>query len=207
MPITFPISLPASPKPRRIEIEQRSVVAVGRSSFTLHEVVQKNPGQAWALNVQLPPMKRSAAEDFIAALISLNGAEGTFLYGDHAGAVPRGIATGTPLVSGAGQSGTALVTDGWTASQTGILKANDWLQLGSGATTRLHKVLTDADSDGAGAATFDIWPALRESPADAAPIVVNDTRGRWRLDSTGQRWNVDEALIYGLAFRAVEALL
>ena len=38
------------------------------------------------------------------------------------------------LMTIAHQTGAALITDGWTASQTGILKAGDWLQLGSGST-------------------------------------------------------------------------
>lgn len=206
MAITFPIALPASPAPRAVRITQRSVVAVGASPFTLDEIVQAHPGQAWRLGVSLPPMKENLAEDFIAALLSLNGREGTFLYGDRTRAVPRGVATGTPLVAGAAQTGASLATDGWTASQTGILKAKDWLQLGSGATTRLHAVLADVDSDGAGAATIDIWPALRESPADGAPVTVNDTVGRWRLTAPGQEWGIDEALFYGLGFDANEAI-
>lgn len=36
-----------------------------------------------------------------------------------------GVATGTPLVNGAGQTGATLVTKGWTNSVTGILKAGD----------------------------------------------------------------------------------
>lgn len=206
MAITYPITLPATPKARKVRITQRSVVAVGASPFTLQQVVQAHPGQAWQLAITLPPQKRATAEDWIAALISLNGAEGTFLYGDDAGAVPRGIATGTPLIDGAGQTGQTVNTKGWTANQTGILKAGDWFQLGSGATTRLHKVLADANSDAGGLAAIDIWPALRASPADNDPITVNATKGLWRLAATGQRWDIDEAAFYGLDFDAVEAL-
>jgi len=206
MTITFPISLPASPRERTIRITPRSVTAVAQSIYTLQQVVQVQAGQAWALDVDLPPMARPEAEPWVAALVSLNGAQGTFLMGPTIGATPLGIATGTPVVAGAGQTGATLDTGGWTASQTGILKAGDWLQLGSGSTTRLHKVLVDADSDASGLATFDIWPALRESPADASAIVVNTAQGIWRLATSGAPWDIDSAAHYGVSFKAMEAL-
>jgi hypothetical protein len=54
---------------------------------------------------------------------------GTFLLGDGAGKVARGIATGTPVVGSALQTGTSLVTKGWTATQTGILVVGDYIQV------------------------------------------------------------------------------
>ena len=53
----------------------------------------------------------------------------------------------------------SLITDGWTPSQTGILLTGDYIQLGTGLASRLHKVLADVNSDGGGNATFDIWPS------------------------------------------------
>jgi hypothetical protein len=118
-----------------------------------------------------------------------------------------GVATGTPLVKGAAQVSTyatvkdsntqSLITDGWTASQTGILKAGDVFTLaGVYAVNPVTKatlnylrefvVISDADSDGTGNATFTISPAIITSgaqqtvsaaPADGAAIVVKGTGG------------------------------
>lgn len=204
--ITYPLTPPASPAPRHFRLSRSAVVGVHTSPFTLSEQVQRHAGQRWGLSVSLPPMKRDAAEEWIAFLVALNGIEGTFVMGDPAGAAPRGVATGTPLVDGGGQTGGVLNTKGWTASQTGILKAGDWIQLGSASAPRLHKVLTDADSDGAGLASLDIWPNLRASPADNDPITISSAKGLFRLAGNDQEWPVDEALFYGIDFEAVEVV-
>jgi hypothetical protein len=54
--------------------------------------------------------------------------------------------------------------------------------------------------------TLDIWPRLRESPADNAVVVTTSTVGLFRLASNDTEWSVDEASIYGLTFGAVEAI-
>lgn len=113
-----------------------------------------------------------------------------------------GVATGTPLVNGGGQNVTysaskdtdsqSLITDGWTATQTGILKAGDVFTIaGVKSVNRRTRedtgelaqfvVLSDQDSDGSGNATFTISPAIITSgafqtvtaaPADNAAITV-----------------------------------
>lgn len=159
----------------------------------------------WMADINLPRMTRAQAEPWVAALLSLNGREGSFLLGDTANKTARGTATGVPLVKGASQTGASLITDGWTAGVTGILKAGDWFQLGAGTTARLYKVLVDANSNGSGEATLDIWPKLRSSPADNAALVVSSPMGRFML-ANNIDWSVDHAKAYGLSFQAVEDL-
>jgi len=126
-----------------------------------------------------------------------------------------GVATGTPLVKGASQVSTyasvkdtntqTLATDGWTASQTGILKAGDIFTIaGVYAVNPVTKatlpflrqfvVTADADSDGSTNATFTISPAIITSgafqncsaaPADNAAITVGTGTG-----GTGYRQNL-----------------
>lgn len=204
MPTTFPVTLPAT-APRRINIRQKSVVAVGESPYTLEVQTQRHQGQVWLLEVEWPPMPRATAEAMVAALCSLNGREGTFLFGDTANKTPRGTATGTPLVNGAAQSGEDLATDGWTNSITGILKAGDWVQLGSSSTARLHKVLADANSNGSGQATLTLWPRISPvaTPADNSAVVISSPKGVFRLLADGQDWSIDALQIYGLTLSAV----
>jgi hypothetical protein len=121
--------------------------------------------------------------------------------------VPRRTTPGTPLVKGASQTGGALLFDGAGTGVTNYLRAGDWLQLGTGATVQLHKVLADASSNGSGEVTVDIWPDLRTSPADNAPITVLAAKGLFALPpGQAAEWNIDEAQIYGIAFSAQEAL-
>ena len=206
MPISFPLSLPTTAGIMRVRLVANDVVGVSQSPFTAVQQVYRYSGQFWEADITLPPMKRADAEYWISFLLKLNGPYGTFLMGDPNGATARGVATGTPLVNGAGQTGNELVTDGWTTSTTGILKAGDYIQLGTGATSRLYKVLDDVNSDGSGNATLTVWPDLRSAPADNAAITVSNTKTTFRLNSAQTSWDINEATIYGLTFGAREAL-
>ena len=205
MAITYPLSMPALPGIKRITLAARSIVSSSVSPFTGQEQIYEHQGQWWEAGVTLHEMVREDAEPWAAFLLSLNGKQGTFLLGDPGGKIPRGVATGTPLVKGAAQSGQVLLTDGWTIDITGILLAGDYIQLGSGATTRLHKVLKDADSDGIGDATLDIWPRTREIPGDDDPITVQDCKGTFRLAGNATQIEIERSKIYGVAFSAREA--
>jgi hypothetical protein len=202
MATSFPITLPSTGL-RQIRIRQRSVVAVGESPTTLEQQAQRHQGQVWMLDGQYAPMLRASAEALVGALCSLNGREGTFLFGDTSGRTARGVATGTPLVKGGGQTGEDLVTDGWTAGVANILRAGDWVQLGTGSTARLYKQLTDVSTNGSGEAGLALWPRIHTAWADNAPITVSAAKGVFRLTTDGMDWSVDEIQLYGLSISAM----
>ncbi|MBI2235346.1 MAG: hypothetical protein HYU60_00040 [Magnetospirillum sp.] len=203
MSITYPLSLPF-PAIRKIRLSGRAVVAVSESPFTLSQQVQAYPGQRWGAEVVLRPLSIAESKTWRAFLFKLNGRLGTFLMGDPDGMAPRGTPTGTPVVDGAGQNGQQLATRGWTAGAAGVLLAGDMIQLGSGASSRLHQVLNDVSADGAGKATIDIWPRLRESPDDNAPVVTSNAMGVWRMVGNEAGWESDHAV--SISFQAMEAL-
>jgi hypothetical protein len=206
MTISYPLALPTHTGFAQIELRATNAVAYARSPFTFAGQAFAYPGQMWQADITLPPMKRADAEQWVAWLLSLRGQLGTFLLGDPNGATARGAATGTPLVNGASQTGGSLVIDGAATSVTGWLKAGDYIQLGSGSSARLHKVLADASSDGSGNVTLDIWPHIRTAPADNATVTVSSAKGLFRLSSNEQAWSVNEAAIYGMTFGAMEAV-
>lgn len=102
---------------------------------------------------------------------------------------------GTPLVNGATQTGSALVTDGWTAAAANRLKKGDVFTIdgvfkinpaNQRSTGQLMQFLVTADvaSDGSGNASIPIFPAIittgaqatvNASPADNAAITVLGT--------------------------------
>ena len=205
MAITYPLSLPTITGIANIVITARNSVAVATSPFTLTTQVMQHQGSRWEASVTLPPMKRASAEEWIAFLISLNGAYGTFLLGDPMGATARGSASsaaGTPLVNGGSQTGSTLNIDGAPNSATGYLKAGDYIQVG----TNLYKVLADANSNGSGQVSLDIWPSIRSSPADNTAVVVASAKGLFRLSSSDASFSIDNASVYGINFSAVEAI-
>lgn len=205
MAITYPISIPNTDI-AKVRLVANNIVGVSQSPFTAVQQVYKYTGQFWEADITLPPMKREQAEYWISFLLKLNGSYGTFLLGDPNGQTARGVATGTPLVNGASQTGNELITDGWTNSTTGILKAGDYIQLGSGSTAKLYKVLDDVNSDSSGNATLTLFPDLRTSPADNATITVSNPKGVFRLNAGATSWDINEASVYGITFGAREAL-
>ncbi len=206
MAISYPLTLPSHTGIAQINLRAINTVAMSMSPFTYAQQVVAHSGQRWEADITLPSMKRADAEQWIAWLVSLRGQLGTFTLGDPTGATPRGSAGGTPVVNGADQVGGTLAIDGCTASQTGWLKAGDYIQLGSGGTATLHKVLQDADSDGSGNVSLDIWPYIRSAPTDGSTVVTSNAVGKFRLASNEQNWGINEASIYGLTFGAVEAI-
>lgn len=205
MSITYPLEFPTGIAPKRVTFYAVNAVALSRSPFTFDTQTQAFAGQSWGAEITLPAMIREVAEEWIAFLMALQGPRGTFILRDPLGKNPRGEATGTPLVNGANQTGNSLITDGWTPSITGILKRGDKIQIGS----RLYAVMgtSDVDSDGSGNATIDIWPRLRESPADNDTVTTESPGGIFRLASTMTNlWGSDETQSYDVSFDAVEAI-
>ena len=209
MAISYPLATPTNKTIQQVSFFARNTVAISTSPFTYSQQVHKWTGQRWEADITLPPMLRANAEEWISFLVSLKGSYGTFLLGDPSAVTPRGTASvsaGTPVINGASQTGDQLIIDGATTSQTGYLKAGDYIQLSSGATSRLHKVLQDANSDGSGNVTLTIFPDIRTSPSDNSTVVVTGARGVFRLNENVVNWNVNEASIYGITFGAIESL-
>ena len=202
MAITYPVSLPTSPAMKTFELTARTVSAESSSQFTGEQQVYEHQGQWFEALVEYPLMQRDRAEPILAALIQLKGKFGTLLLGDPDAKTPSGSWAGAPVVDGASQTGQTLAIRGFTASQTNVAKAGDYLQVGIGETQRLHKVLKDANSDGSGKATLDIFPRLRESPADGATIVTSSPEGVFRLMSSETPWRTDQRGLYKIAFAA-----
>jgi hypothetical protein len=201
MSISYPVSMPAGdPQAASVVLEMNSIVAQSISPFTAQEQVYQHPGQWWSMTVNLPPMKRAAgAELWITFLASLFGRFGTFLAGDPAAQALLSTAGGSPVVSGGGQTGNTLVTTGLT----GTLKAGDYFSIGSGTTQRLYKNLTDRSGS---PATLDIFPNLRDLPAGGSAIsLVQPALGCFRLTDNLSSYAIDNALFYGVTFKAREA--
>lgn len=206
---TYPLTLPSHTGIATVMWAAENRVAVAESPFTLHQQVVKHAGQRWSGTYALPAMKREDAEVWNAFLLRLDGSFGTFLMSDPVATAPRGSASstpGTPVVNGASQTGHELAIDGLPASATGYLKAGDYIQLGSGSSAKLHKVLEDVDSNASGEATLNIWPDLRSSPSDDATVAVSNAKGVFRLVDNTVNWNIAANGFYAISFSFVEAL-
>jgi len=194
MAISYPLSLPTSIGIAQIEITAVNAVALSTSPFTFKQQVFTYSGQMWTASVTIPPVHRYLSADWKAMLTALRGQTGTFLLGDPDYATPRGtISSGT--LTGTVGSSTVSVT------LTGTLLAGDYIQVGSGASAKLHQVLVNISGSG----SLEIWPALRDTYT-STPIVFNSPSGVFRLSSNQTSWSINENSVYGISFDCVEAL-
>jgi len=200
MTISYPLT-PPSTIGRSIKFIPATSVAENTSPFTLTQEIFEHQGQIWRVTVQLPPMERAEAEDWVAWGLALNGKVGTFLLGDPVGQTPQGIVSGSILVDGADQQRSKILNvKGGTPGET--ILPGDYLQL---TNNRLHKNLTLATFDGGGLAALDIFPRVRDVLIDGATILTANTVGIWRIDGDVPPWNITEAQQYGISFIARES--
>jgi hypothetical protein len=148
-------------------------------------------------------MKRNYAAAWQAFFSAMLGQKNTFSSYDPEAKLPRGASGGTPLVNGASQTGTTLVTDGWPNS-TLVLKAGDYFVVNS----ELKIVTSDATSNGSGQLTISFSPDIRTSPSDNAPLTVSNWTIPMILASdTETMWETNEHGVYlPKSFVAFEAL-
>lgn len=206
MTITYPLAFPTTFGMSDFTMGIDHAVGVSESEFDFSQEVQEHDGVAWVISGSLNLLNREQAAEYNAFVAALHGRKGTFTLSPPGQGTPRGTATGTPLVKGADQTGNVLVTDGWTAGVTGILKVGDLFQLGSGATATLHMVVVaDVDSDGSGNATITFAPKIVTAPADNAAITVSNPVGHFRMSSNLTPVSIQPPNTHSIRFSATQA--
>lgn len=201
------VALPSSSCIASVIMSLTRVVGLTESPYTLEEQSFKWPGERWSIDFRLANItNRGTASDWMAFGAKLQGKYGRFLIGDPAARMPRGVATGVPVVNGGGATGNTLPTKGWTPSTNGILLKGDYIQLGTGVNSRLHMLTENINSDAGGNANLSVEPALRTSPADNSPIITNNPVGLFRMSENTFAWSVDPGMVYRFSFQAVEVL-
>jgi hypothetical protein len=197
--ITYPLTDFPSSLIANVVVRPVSIVGRTRSPYTGEGQVVVHDGQWWEVDIAFARQKRANAELIEVALLKLNGREGTFLLPPKGAETNRGSAAttpGTPVVAGASQIGNELDVSGLPSGATGYLLVGDYISVGTGDSTHLHKVLSIVNADSAGTAAILIWPSLRESPANGAAVEVQAPKGVFRLTTNTPEWSIDEALIY-----------
>lgn len=210
MSIVFPLSLPAEPAFNSFRWISRANVGLNESPYTFGQEVQVWPGQRWEAEVGLPPLTKDQVGAWRAFMRMLNGMQGTFLMGDPNFKAPRGsarTAPGTPTVDGAHAAMAAVLKiAGAPGLAAGYLLAGDYLQVGSGAASRLHMVMKDIDTDSAGEAEVDIWPRLRGGLAGGETVVLTNCRGVFRMRGNEMTDEARPRPVFSMGFSCVEAL-
>jgi hypothetical protein len=203
MTITYPLTHPAAPSFRKLTLYATTFTAQAVSSFTMQSQRQRQPGNGWGADVDLPPLTRDQAAPWWDFLTSLRGEVGTFWLGDPLTPTPRGVATGTPVTSGATAAGAEqLVITGMTPSTGNIWRGGDYIQIGQ----RLYMILGSHNSDGFGTNTVPVFPTIREPISAGTSIITVNPKGLFRLTTPTISWSGDISHMYAISFSAIEDL-
>lgn len=206
MSINYPLIMPTDVKNlASITIRRQEPQNISISPWTGVQQVQVTRAQWWEADFSLPPLTRAQADVWEAFALQLNGSVGTFLLGDPEHETPRGIGGGSPLVDGAGQYENTVEIKNAPANLTTWLMAGDYIQLGTGGTARLYRVLQDVATTSAGTASILVWPSLRRPTIADEPVTINGAQGQFRL--TAGALDFSRIPVFSnLSFRALEAL-
>lgn len=160
-------------------------------------------GERLKLRMMFRNLSSADRQEMIAFLAKLNGMEHRFTVRDY-GHTQRGTFGGTPLVKGAGQTGTSLLIDGCTPSVVNWIHAGDQFKIGN----ELKIMTTNGNSDGAGEVLLQFRPALRSSPADNAAITITTPTGLWMLAQDTVDWSTGPGPVFSdFSIDAIEDVL
>lgn len=207
MTFTYPLDFPDELVVSTLNITPRDAVSRNESPSSFEDETYDWGGEMWTLQGSLPLLTVERASAFQAFLLKLKGRRGTFLYPMQNRPNPLGgwvDSGGGILIDGvnAAQQHT-LNLKGFQANQPNAVALMDYINRGTGATTRLHVIVggdTDADADGK--LSVEVWPALRTVTVDGEAIVAENCKGLFRLPKN-YGWDID---INKLAFHQFGAL-
>jgi len=156
-------------------------------------------GNRWALTVNLPPMRARDAMGWVTDL-NMGMTQGVIArWGQPEFEIPP---SGTPLVNGAGQSGSSLICDGFLGSA--VMRKGQFFNVVIGGQHYLYQCAASTVASTGGAMTIPILPMLRVPPADNATIRL-DPVIEGLLLGDGRKWSVDRSRTIGLQFTVMES--
>lgn len=192
------VTLPTTPAPRSVTPRLVTARAELRSAFGGSTQRISRTGSRWAYDVELPPMTAASALAWITAFSETD----TCILNIPEPGITIG-SPGTPLVNGGSQTGSSLITDGWSADY--VIPQGKWLSVSVSSLLYLHVTTASTTASGGGAATLPIFPPLRASPDDNAALNVNPAKIEGFLTMGDAAFGISiNRLVEGFAFSIEE---
>lgn len=188
--------------PTNTEIKLESNTGAFVSPYTGSTQTFDRGGERWLLTLNFESLVTDNRAVMQAFLARLNGQQHRFTIENHANPA-RGAFGGTPLVSGAAQTGSSIDIDGASTSVTNWIRAGDYFSV-DGA---LKVCTVDADSSGGGLVTINFSPRIQVAPADNAPIITSNATGTFMLAENTVTWTNRPGGFMDLSFSAIEDIL
>lgn len=160
----MPVELPSTPAPNSVNATLIDYGGIMRPGSGAAAQRVDRAGSRFRVDVGFPPMPANTGRVFLARLVKAKR-EGIKISYPLLG-VSQG-SPGSPVVNGAGQSGTTLNVRGLSGGYA--VQEGYWLSISNGTRSYLHVVTAAATASG-GTMSISIAPALRFPFADGAAV-------------------------------------
>ena len=195
---------PTSPNFRSINFKDNRPTLLNQTLSGKKQVRQIG-SQYFSFTVQMPPLQQEKAQEVFAFLQKQKGSFEDFTIVAPLDNLGAGKSETDIQVVGAHTSGDASIAlDGFTASQTGALKAGDIIKFANHS--KVYMVQSDIDSDGSGALTVLISPNLVASLADNEAVTVNKPSFTVYLENNEIMYSTDASGFYSISFDVREVI-
>ena len=195
---------PTSPNFRSINFKDNRPTLLNQTLSGKKQVRQIG-SQYFSFTVQMPPLQQEKAQEVFAFLQKQKGSFEDFTIVAPLDNLGAGKSETDIQVVGAHTSGDASIAlDGFSASQTGALKAGDIIKFANHS--KVYMVQSDIDSDGSGALTVLISPNLVASLADNEAVTVNKTSFTVYLENNEIMYSTDASGFYSISFDVREVI-
>ena len=195
---------PTNPNFKTINFKGETPTLVNQT-LSGRKQVRQIGAQYFSFTVQMPPMQQEKAQEVFAFLQKQKGSFEDFTIQAPLNNLGAGRSETDILVAGAHTAGDASIAiDGFSANQTGSLKAGDIIKFANHS--KIYMVQSDIDSDSGGALTVLISPNLVAALADNEAVTVNKPSYTVYLASNEIMYVTDASNLYSISFDVREAI-
>jgi len=162
-------------------------------------------GQYFSFTVKMPPMKQENSQAYFAFLQKQKGSFEDFTIAaplDNLGAAKSETDILANGVQAIGDGSIAL--DGFTANQSGALKAGDVIKFAGH--TKVYMVQSDIDANSSGQLTVLISPNLITALANNEAVTVNKPQFTVYLENNEIMYSTDASGFYNISFDVRESI-
>jgi len=195
---------PTSPNFRSINFKDNRPTLLNQT-LSGRKQVRQIGSQYFSFTVQMPPLQQEKAQEVFAFLQKQKGSFEDFTIVAPLDNLGAGKAETDIQVVNAHVSGDASIAlDGFTANQTGALKAGDLIKFANHS--KVYMVRDTADSLSAGEMTLTIEPNLVASLADNEAVTVNKPSFTVYLENNEIMYSTDASGFYSISFDVREVI-
>ena len=196
---------PTSPNFRSINFKDSRPTLLNQTLSGKKQVRQIG-SQYFSFTVQMPPMQQEKSQEIFAFLQKQKGSFEDFTIQAPLDNLGAGKSETDIQVVGAHVSGDASIAlDGFTASQTGALKAGDLIKFANHS--KVYMVQSDIDSNSSGALTVLISPNLVTALTDNNAVTVNKPSFTVYLENNEIVYSTDASGFYSISFDVREVIV